>query len=725
MKTSKNFWKNKSKEEILNKAREYKIPSDFYSNCIGCYEIAKENNWLEEVFDIRRVLTYDVCKTEVSKYNTYSELFNSDRSVLMKINDKGWNELINHFEIPFSNRNPKWTYEACKEEISKMVYLKDLQGTSVLNAIKNNGWYDELTKNLIRKQRKPYTYDEIINEALKYQTRGEFQKKSSSMYSAALKKNIIDDVCKHMKKSLNEKRYTKEEILESAKKYNNQRDWLKNEPSIFNSAVGYKNNTKNKDIEFWEKCISHMEYIFKPNGYWTYERCKEAVSKYEYLNDLSNSKHSHAYNAILKNGWNVLLVDLKLKRKPTGYWTYERCKEEALKFSKRSDFSNAKDGSCTAYHKILENGWEELLSHMKIQRTLKEREIYAYEFPENKTVYIGLTHNIKRRNREHSGLDKRYGKINSPVYHFSKKTGEVPILKILTKKPVKEKNAPKSESYFIEKYKNNGWILLNKAKAGGLGSKQLKWTKNNIKKITDECKTDSELRKRLPSWVIYTMKKNDWWNELTSHIVYDGVTIWTEEKVFEILPDMKNISEIQKKYSGATKFINRNSHVLEKVKKYFDSQNKLYNKEDIIDIVKSYTCISSFKKKHRKLYKISVDNGWIKEMKVHLKPLVRKEIWTYEKCKEVALNYKSKWELGKNSKACYSKIHKEGWLGLISHMPKRNLSYLKEYNGKYTKEKIIEISKHCKNKSELQEKYSGVYKAAKKLKIINEIFEKK
>ena len=149
---------------------------------------------------MRRSLTYEKCREEVSKYNSYTELNQTDPSVINKIRSKGWFDLLSHWETPHSPKNPKWTYEKCKEEISKLTYLNELQGTSLLGALKNNDWFNELTVNLIRQNLKPISDDDIKIEALKYNTRAEFQKKSNSHYSAALRKGIVDEVCSHMGK---------------------------------------------------------------------------------------------------------------------------------------------------------------------------------------------------------------------------------------------------------------------------------------------------------------------------------------------------------------------------------------------------------------------------------------------------------------------------------------------------------------------------------------------
>ena len=52
----------------------------------------------------------------------------------------------------------------------------------------------------------------------------------------------------------------------------------------------------------------------------------------------------------------------KKKRKPIGYWTKERCKEETLKYNTRSEFQK---GSESAYQAARKNGWlDDICKHM-------------------------------------------------------------------------------------------------------------------------------------------------------------------------------------------------------------------------------------------------------------------------------------------------------------------------------------------------------------------------
>lgn len=561
----------------------------------------------------RRKLTYEECKKVVSKYESYSELYKQDVSILMKIQKKGWNELISHWKLPFSTRNPKWTYEACKEEVKKYKYLKDLQGTGLLNSIRRNGWYDELTVNLIRELHPPYTKEEVIEVALKYKTRNSFLKVAPSHYAAAKRLGVMFEATSHMGVSLNNKQYTKQEILDSASKFTNQRDWLNSEPSIFRSAQGYnKLKTSEKDKAFFRECISHMQYIFKPNGYWTYEKAKEVALKYNKLKEFrENPEDGSVYNIINNNGWRELLEHMEFGMKPKGYWTYEKCKEIALKYKSRSEFSKSKN-DCTAYSVICQNKWYELLNHIKRKMTLKKRHIYAYEFPQSNVAYIGLTCDIKRRHAQHLGVEQNRKK--SPVLSYIEKSGEYPTFKVLTRRPLNEENAPKKEDECIKKYKQDGWVMLNKAKAGSLGG-VYKWKYDKIFEISKTCKTMKEFNKKVPFWARKSVNKEQL-HDITKNLTNEIIT-WTYDKCKEVASWCKNQSEFQKKYPGAHKYAIR-THILYVL--FPHTQNDLkkieFNDYDkCMELGLKYNKTKDFKREYNGYYRSACKNGWMDEIK--------------------------------------------------------------------------------------------------------------
>ena len=100
-----------------------------------------------------------------------------------------------------------------------------------------------------------------------------------------------------------------------------------------------------------------------------------------------------AYQIAYKNGWlDDVCSHMVSSRKPNGYWTIDRIKEEALKYKSRNDF---KKGSPSAYSKALANNLlDDVCSHMLIknidsfnewvlQNVEKENEFYDLIYIKN------------------------------------------------------------------------------------------------------------------------------------------------------------------------------------------------------------------------------------------------------------------------------------------------------------------------------------------------------
>jgi hypothetical protein len=731
-----NFWKTQSKTQIFEKSKEYKTQSEFQSRCNEAYTISKENGWLEEFYDIRRNLTYEECENVVGTFNSYSELYQQDVSVLMKIQSKGWDELISHWELPYSHKNLKWTREKCEEEISKLTYFNDLQGTSLLGALKRNGWFDELTKNLIRQVSVPYTEEQVIDEALKYKTRNDFRVGSPGQYGAAKRLDIMEMVTKHMGKSLIEKQYTKEEILESALKYKNQRDWKDNEPSIFTCAVGYNKKTASEENkQFWLTCISHMEYIYKPNGYWTYEKCEEITKDYTVHSEFYKD-HPNVYSAIHKNNWVELLNHMQhvtmngnVRQFSEDFDTIEKCTEEALKYKTRSEMHK---NSNYAHKTILKNGWEKVcFVHMKRQMTLKERVIYVFEFNTTtpKYAYVGLTCQIERRKNAHL-----YGteKSKSSVFEKIKETNVTPEFKILTTKPIKEEDAPEMEAMWIGEYRDMGFTLLNKAKAGSLGAGKSKFTYDYFVKMKEGCENREEYSKKIPSWARSIAIENNWWVELTSDMVktkkMNGE--WNIEDALEEVKNYECVGHLQKNKAGLYKFLERNNLLKVVFPKTFNElkKEKYGDKEECQKEALKYESRRDFRIKSSSFYESSRKNGWINEICSHMVK-IKPSIWTPELIKEKSSECRNRSEFEKKYSGGYKMAKKLNLLDEIFPIkPKREVVFLKPFSENDTRkimwniDLVREKSLECRTKSEFQIKYSGGHKVAKKYGILNDLF---
>lgn len=128
-------------------------------------------------------------------------------------------------------------------------------------------------------------------------------------------------------------------------------------------------------------------------------------------------------------------------------------------------------------------------AHMEVLGNRKYRMIYAYEFPDY-SVYIGLTFDYKKRGKDHT-TDH-----NSAVYRHIKETGLTPARKFLTDYlPVKE--AQKLEGEYVEKYRSEGWKILNIAKTGGAGAVYNKAEYERAIELREQGMTVVQIAKRL------------------------------------------------------------------------------------------------------------------------------------------------------------------------------------------------------------------------------------
>lgn len=237
---------------------------------------------------------------------------------------------------------------------------------------------------------------------------------------------------------------------------------------------------------------------------WTKEKCLDEAIKYNIRSDFKKYS-SKAYVYALNN---KLLDEIcshmtQLRHNKT-YWTKEKCIELAKKCNSKTELKKK-------YYMVhlvsTKNKWlDEICYHMSIK--IKEnRCIYSYEFEDN-SVYIGLTHNLKERMYRHN--------ISGTIFNYIKNNSILPKIKQITEYlPVNEARIKEQE--YIESYKNNGWNILNIAKAGSIGSNIVYWTKERCKSVALECKTKHEFDKKFRGAYSSSLK-NKWLNEVCSHM---------------------------------------------------------------------------------------------------------------------------------------------------------------------------------------------------------------
>ena len=211
------YWMKK--ENVINESKKYTSKIDFQNNNTSAYQAALRNGWIKEmtwlVKQIQKPFGYwkikenvineskkyttiiDFRKKSIIAYRTAKKEGYLDELIwLKKTNHSKKKELVN-LKI---NKHPKGYWknrENMMNEAMKYSSKEEFQRGNLYAflAAHKYGYIDEMDWMVKQKQHKNgyWTYENIEKEALKYNTKTEFSKGCNPAYRAALKLGIIND----------------------------------------------------------------------------------------------------------------------------------------------------------------------------------------------------------------------------------------------------------------------------------------------------------------------------------------------------------------------------------------------------------------------------------------------------------------------------------------------------------------------------------------------------
>ena len=246
----------------------------------------------------------------------------------------------------------------------------------------------------------------------------------------------------------------------------------------------------------------HMKY--------TKEEIKESALKYATRTEFRKND-SKRYDYALRHGMLDEVCSHMVSKMRHGITDDKIC-EIAKKYSTRKEF---REKDVTTYSLVIKRKLgDRAFAHMERIGNRYYRCIYIYKFDELNTCYIGLTRDLHIRDLGH-----RCPKCYSAVRDFAEKNNiEIPQPEQLTDYILKDK-AAEVEKEFIEKYKNLGWNLLNKAPGGGLGGKNatIYYDKETCKLLALKYNKRTDFAKNHVTAYKYT-KANGWDDYVFSHM---------------------------------------------------------------------------------------------------------------------------------------------------------------------------------------------------------------
>ena len=386
-------------------------------------------------------------------------------------------------------------------------------------------------------------------------------------------------------------KWTLDALRASAAKYNTRNEWNKAEPNAYCSA---------KKRKLLDDVCPHMP---KPKR-WTNKKLKASASKHRTREEWARADPA-AYRTA--RDWNVMDEVAphipKLRR-----WTLKKLKASAANYKTRTAWQRGDSSAYTTAHR--RGVLDECCANMKRIGSRNNRAIYALEFSD-KSVYVGLTHNVTKRKRQH--LHKPTSKIMATKFA----SGMPFVFKVLTDYlPVDE--AARLEGDVLATYQREGWDSLNSSATGSLGTNEVKWTLAKMEASASKYKTRGEWQKE-DQKAYDAAHRNGLLEECCAHM-QPVRNSWTPETL----------------KASASKYETR--------KAWREAEPSAY----------------SVAKHHRLLDTCCADMKFIRKS------------WNLEKLKASAAKYQSRnsWRVGE--RAAYSAAHKRGVLDeCCAHMPKR------------------------------------------------------
>jgi len=430
----------------------------------------------------------------------------------------------------------------------------------------------------------------------------------------------------------------------------------------------------------------------KPNGYWTYEKCKEAALECNTKEEL-RKKYGTAYNLIYKNKWIELAKHFIDIRKINGYCTtYEKCKTELAKYKKLAEFKNK-----WIYKVILNNKWNDLLEDFY---TIK---IGGWSYDECKNIASNYS-NRTELSKNHSAVYRKIFKNN-----WNELLNHMPNAKIWTYDKCVEESLKYEYKYDLKKYsssaytsilKNKWYDILNNMKC----KIKNEWTYDECKKYSKKFKTLKDFNKKYPG-AVDAIYRHSWLDIIEKLREQKPPNYWTYDKCKDVALKYDNLKDFRKDNGGAYYRINNNgwSELLEHMKKmpnfykralyvYEFSDNTCYvgltcdlnrrhyqhlndDKDSIYKYIKNTNIQPNFIIKSDYLDvkdAVKMEEIILNEYKTNNWKALNKNktgsiggiilYWTYDKCLEEIRKYKTHGDFRKNAPGAYNSAYKKGWL---------------------------------------------------------------
>lgn len=402
------------------------------------------------------------------------------------------------------------------------------------------------------------------------------------------------------------------------------------------------------------------EYITetrKPRGFWDDENNLEmAAREFGNLTDFQK-KNQTAYTKALKKGKDFFnrITDHMVKPRSTTPYTDQELQDIASKYQTKKDFMQNDSG---AYQVAIRRGdelYNQITSHMIPLGSKKKRMVYGYFFKDSNAVYVGLTYNIKERDEQHLVVDENSKRTS--VGKFIKETGEIPELVKFTEY-IDPPSAQKKEGELVNTFKNQGYLILNRAKTGSLGSGE-KYTEKEIEDLLKQITNYKDLyTNHYPIYRAAKRRGKEFLNRVTQHMGRLQIN-WTKDKVLNLASEFNKLSDFREKHNGAYTHAKNNGYLDDLVGMFPILRRKTVDIQTLRDAASKFDTITDFQKLDSANFGMAKRMGVLDDVTSHMVRL-RKKNYTDDDLKNIAQNYITTKDFYKNDMTAYRAAKRRG-----------------------------------------------------------------
>ena len=248
------------------------------------------------------------------------------------------------------------------------------------------------------------------------------------------------------------------------------------------------------------------------------------------------------------------------------------------------------------------HGWyDECCAHMGTKGN-KQRIIYAYEFTDFHAAYIGLTFKMDVRNKRHH---KEGAVFDFALLHHV----DIPEPKILSDY-MDQEVASIQEGVWLQKYKDAGWMILNRFKTGSLGGQEtldydiskIEESMLGFKKMDDWSKSYSSYREYIRQHQLDHLLDKHFPNRMRQ--IYDNY-----EECRKAYSQCESIRQVHDRFPGALAAAKRHGWHKE-LSELCRASNVKWTREALIELISQYKTLKEFKDANNGAYQMIKRRGW-------------------------------------------------------------------------------------------------------------------